>query len=520
MPLEPARSDSANGSSAAEGLPPGAVHVSAERQQLVGVRLGVAERVSGRRTLRTTGRVAPDENATYPLVAGVSGWIRDVGSATTGTHVRKNEVLASLYAPDFVVAQQSYYSGLETFDRSSNQQIQSFNQARVIEGVRRFADTLRNLGVSEPQLATMSKNREMVQDIHVMSPVDGFVLVRNISKGLRFDRGFELYRIADLEHVWILADVYQHQLPFVQRGLHARITTTQENRSYDARVSRTEPIFDEETLTLKVRLETANPGLVLKPGMFVDVEFPIELPEALVVPADAIVDSGARKTVFVDRGNGYFEPRQVETGWRIAGDVEVTKGLMASERIVISGTFLIDSESRMRAAAHGILGDAAEDPVCGMQVDEKRAAAAGRSLQHGGRTYYFCSDDCRHQFDKQPSRYVTEEGAAPRLSPASPATHDHAPSMRAPDTSTPDPDMQTPDRHTSPPAPDVPSPAPHVPAPEAAAVSPKDASAVDPMCGMTVNVADAVAKGRTSERQGATHYFCSDHCKKQFDTRP
>jgi multidrug efflux pump subunit AcrA (membrane-fusion protein) len=114
-------------------------------------------------------------------------------------------------------------------------------------------------------------------------------------------------------------------------------------------VSPSEPIFDEATLTLKVRLDAANPRSVLAPGMFVDVEFPVDLPPTLVVPADAIVDSGLRKTVFVDRGNGSFEPRLVETGWRAGDDVEVTKGLTAGERIVVSGTFFIDSESRMKA---------------------------------------------------------------------------------------------------------------------------------------------------------------------------
>jgi YHS domain-containing protein len=145
--------------------------------------------------------------------------------------------------------------------------------------------------------------------------------------------------------------------------------------------------------------------------MFVDVEFAIDVGDALVVPADAISDSGLRKTVFVDLGDGYFEPRQVDTGWRIGDFVEVTKGLMPGERIVISGTFLIDSESRMKAAAQGIFGQAAEDPVCGMQVDEKRAAAAGRVREHAGHKYYFCADACRQAFEKNPARYATH-GAA------------------------------------------------------------------------------------------------------------
>ncbi len=150
--------------------------------------------------------------------------------------------------------------------------------------------------------------------------------------------------------MWILADVYRDQQPFIHRGASARITTAEASRTLSATVSQSEPIFDEATQTLKVRLEAANPKLALKPGMFVDVEFPVNLPTTLVVPADAIVDTGLRKTVFVDRGDGYFEPRLVETGWRIGDDVQVTKGLHAGERIVISGTFLVDSESRMKGA--------------------------------------------------------------------------------------------------------------------------------------------------------------------------
>jgi Cu(I)/Ag(I) efflux system membrane fusion protein len=171
-------------------------------------------------------------------------------------------------------------------------------------------------------------------------------------------------------------------------------------------VSAEELTFDEAARTLKVRLETDNPGFALKPGMFVDVEFTVELPTALVVPADAIVDTGLRKTLFVDRGNGFFEPRQVETGWRIGDQVEITKGLMPGERIVISGTFLIDSESRMKASAQGVSGTAAKDPVCGMAIDQKRAAAAGRSSEYKGTTYYFCSDGCKKDFDKEPAKYA------------------------------------------------------------------------------------------------------------------
>lgn len=416
MRLEPIRHTSRPEAARPAPAPPaGAVAVSTERQQAIGVRTGVAERASGTRMLRTTGRVVPSENDTYPIIAGVSGWIRQVHHATTGSQVRKDEALASFYSPDFVVVQQSYYSGLETIDHVGNLEIQAFNERRILEGVERFADSLRNMGVSERQLEDMRDRRKLVQDISVTSPVDGFVLKRSASPGLRFDRGFELYRIADLRRVWILADVYEHQLRFIRRGASALVTTTHENRQLTATISATEPTFDEGTLTLKLRLEAANPGLVLKPGMFVDVEFPIDLPETLAVPADAIVDSGSRKTVFVDQGSGYFEPRQVDTGWRLGDRVEIVRGLMAGERIVISGTFLIDSESRMRAAPRAAAP--AVDPVCGMPVDEERAAADGRVATHAGKTYYFCADDCKRRFIDDPKRLVREPGdghGAPR----------------------------------------------------------------------------------------------------------
>lgn len=501
MRLEPERAGSTAPAPGGAALPPGSVHVRADRQQAVGVRLGVAERVSGARVLRTTGRVAPDENATYPIVAGASGWIQSVGPATTGTRVRKHEVLASYYAPEFITVQQSYYSGLETIGRVNSQQMQAFNQTRVAENVQRFADTLRNLGVSERQLAEMTRARRLVQYVELTSPVDGFVLQRNVSTGLRFDRGLELYRIADLRRIWILADVYQHQLPFIRSGLAARVTSAQATQAFTATVSRAEPVFDEATLTLKVRLEAANTGDLLKPGMFVDVELPVDLPPTLVVSAEAIVDSGTRKTVFVDRGEGYFEPRQVETGWRLADQVEVIKGLMEGERIVISGTFLIDSESRMKAAAQGIFGATAEDPVCGMQVDEKRAAAAGRTAVHAGKTYFFCAEDCRHQFQKEPGRYLKHAPAAgePRPRPVAPTPVSPGPAAAAPAAESGAPAHA----HGHPASP--------------AAEPATAATAEDPICGMDVVVSEAVAAGLTSQRDGRDYYFCSPSCKETFD---
>jgi membrane fusion protein, copper/silver efflux system len=138
----------------------------------------------------------------------------------------------------------------------------------------------------------------------------------------------------------------------------------------------------------------------------VDVEFPIQLPPAITVPIDAVLDTGLKRTVFVDEGNGFFEPREVETGWRLGNRVEIIKGLSPGEKVVTSGTFLIDSESRMELAAAGITGNLSKDPVCGLDVSTRKAEKAGRKSIYQGKTYYFSSDECRARFEKNPNRYV------------------------------------------------------------------------------------------------------------------
>ncbi len=173
-----------------------------------------------------------------------------------------------------------------------------------------------------------------------------------------------------------------------------------------AEVSPVLPQFDPATRTLKVRLEADNPGYVMRPDMFVNVELPVSGPPAIIVPVDAVLDSGLKKTVFVDRGNGFFEPRQVETGRSLGERVEIARGLMPGEKIVVSGNFLIDSEARMQQAAAGITGKIGRDPVCGMNIDEDRAKAEGNFLEYKGKTYFFCSPECRDDFGKDPERYL------------------------------------------------------------------------------------------------------------------
>jgi membrane fusion protein, copper/silver efflux system len=416
MQLEPVYADDP-GVASGTSMPPGALKVRMERQQVLGIRVGQVARVSVTRTIRTVGRVAVDENRIYRLIAAGEGAIRELFPNSAGSLVRKDQLLLTFYSRDSLAAQQAFIYALNTFDRVSTEKGEPTDQSNLTrDQVRQATESLQALGMSNTQIAAIARTRQRVATIELRSPVSGYVLERNTSPNQRFDRATEFYRIADLTNVWVLADLFEGDARYVQPGAAAQISLPYSQQPpVSSQVSDVLPQFDPSTRTLKVRLDAPNPGFALRPGMFVDVKMSVRLPEAITVPADAVVDSGIRKTVFVDLGNGYFEPRRVETGWRVDDRIEVTKGLMPGERIVVAGNFLIDSESRMKLAATGISIPEA-DPVCGMSVDRSKASAAGHVVAHEGRTYYFCSDTCTKQFEANPAAYA-EGDAAPPPSP-------------------------------------------------------------------------------------------------------
>ena len=260
--------------------------------------------------------------------------------------------------------------------------------------------------MSEQQMKELARTLQITDRVFILAPVTGFIIARNVSPGQRFDKGTEWYRIADLSRVWVLADLFRNEAEYVRPGTKVRMTILETRKTLNAVVSTVLPQFDANTRTLKVRLEADNPGYILRPDMFVDIELPIQLPPAITVPADAILDSGVKKTVFVDRGNGFFEPREVEAGWRMGNRVEIIKGLEPGEQIVVSGNFLIDSESKLEMAALGMVATMSKDPVCGLEVAIRKADKAGLKTSHGGKTYYFHSDECKQKFQKDPGRYA------------------------------------------------------------------------------------------------------------------
>jgi RND family efflux transporter MFP subunit len=390
-------------------LPPGTVKISFERQQAIGVQVGPVEKKQVTHTLRVLGRVAPDEKLVYRLVAGTDGWIRETYNNDTGTLVKKDERLASFYSPLFRAAQLSYISLLsappdDRFYGGGRQALAPSQQASV--SLQTYIDALESLGMSKQQMNELASTKQITDKVFIIAPATGFIIARNVSPGQQFEKGTEWYRIADLSRVWVLADLFGSEAAYVRPGMKARVTIPETKKTLHAIVSTVLPQFDAASRTLKVRLELDNPGYTLRPDMFVDVEFPVTLPSTLTVPADAVLDSGLKKTVFVDLGNGFFEPREVEAGWRLGNRVEITRGLKPGERIVTSGNFLIDSESRLEMAAAGMQQALSKDPVCGTDVSTTKAAKAGLKTTYGGKAYYFDSLQCKQQFEKDPKRFA------------------------------------------------------------------------------------------------------------------
>jgi Cu(I)/Ag(I) efflux system membrane fusion protein len=327
------------------------IRIGPEKQQILGIRTRKVEKTSGFRRLRVPGRVAVDETRAYKINAPVTGWIREIYPYTVGSRVHVNQLLATIYAPEFLSPQQAYLYRLDALDLVRSAGTETPKQVASAEAnIQGAADILRSLGMHDIQIEELRRTRQLMQKIGIYSPATGFILKRDVSLGMRFEAGSEFYRIADLSRVWILADIFEPDAHVFKPGATAAIIYGQRKAKFRAVVSDVLPQFDPATRTLNVRLETDNPEFTLSPGMFVDVEFPVRLPPGLSIPVEALVESGLRETVFVDLGDGYFEPRAIRTGWRAEDRVEVTEGLMEGERVVVGGNFLVDSESRLAAS--------------------------------------------------------------------------------------------------------------------------------------------------------------------------
>lgn len=350
--MEPA----AGGAEDPGDMPMGTIRVSAEKQQLIGVEYGEAELASGVHRFRAVGKVSFDETRIARVQTRIEGWIEEVFVDFTGKLVEKGQPLLTLYSPEMLATQQEYLLALKSREIMKSSPL----AGSVEQGDSLLAATRKRLqlwDLSDSQIEEITRTQEPLTNITLYAPISGYVTNRNAFPKQRITPETELYTIVDLSRVWIMADVFENEAHMIRMDQPATVTLSYvRGKTLRARVSYVQPQVDPMTRTLKIRLEAENPGMLLKPDMFVDVEFQVGMPARVTVPVEAVLDSGLRRTVFVDRGNGFLEPREVETGEHIGGRVEITSGLRAGERVVTSGNFLIDSESRLKSAAAGMAG--------------------------------------------------------------------------------------------------------------------------------------------------------------------
>jgi RND family efflux transporter MFP subunit len=391
---------------------PGAVKINPDRQQLIGVRLAAVEKKPVTYTLRLYGRVVPDETTVYRVNASTDCWIRELSDVTTGRIVGKDRVLAEALAPAYYNAQLTYVLALDNVDRIRRQlggEIRHQQTDLADNQIRMAVQSMQNLGITDAQIEELAKTRKARPYLQVRSPVKGVVLSRNITLNQWFKAGDEFYRIADIGKIWVYADVYEDEAVHMRPGMAVEVKHARMGKTFRAIVGEVLPLFDPAARTLKVRVDIDNPQYDLRPDMFVDVEIPITMPPSLNVPADALIDSGTRTIAYVDASNGMFEPRRVRTGWRLGRRIEITGGLTPGEKVVVSGNFLIDSESRMEIAAFGSSLKMSDDPVCGRFVDRDEAESFERTSAYANKKFYFCSDRCKKEFEKEPGKYVPIE---------------------------------------------------------------------------------------------------------------
>ncbi|MGB9605917.1 MAG: efflux RND transporter periplasmic adaptor subunit, partial [Bryobacteraceae bacterium] len=333
-----------------EEVAPGTVHLNPDKQQLIGVRYDVARVVPLIKRIRALGRVSYDETRLIKVHARVQGWIQQVFVDFTGRAVARGERLLTLYSPELLASQHELLLARKALGLLENAR---WPEARrrgesLVEAAR---TRLRLFDLSEEQIETVLATGQPIREVTLYSPAPGYVLRRNAFPAMRVTPETELYTLADLSRVWILAEVFESDAPWIREGQEAHVRMTHlPSQHVRARVSYVQPELDPVTRTLKIRLEADNPGLLLKPEMYADVDLLVPLPHELTVAAEAVLDTGERKTVFVDRGDGYLEPRQVETGERVEGRVVILRGLRPGERIAVSGNFLLDAESQLRGA--------------------------------------------------------------------------------------------------------------------------------------------------------------------------
>jgi Cu(I)/Ag(I) efflux system membrane fusion protein/cobalt-zinc-cadmium efflux system membrane fusion protein len=319
-----------------------AVRISPERQQLIGVRTTIVKVQAIHRLIRAVGRVDYAEPNISLVTLKFEGWVEKLFVNSTGRPVRRGEALLEIYSPDLVSAQQEYLLALKAKDLTGGSGLTVLASAR---------EKLKLWGIADRQVEDLERTGEIKRTLTIYAPMSGIVIEKEVLNGQKVMPGENLFKIADLSTVWVLGDIYEYELPFVKKGQEALILLSYfPGETFSGQITYVYPYLNPETRTIRVRVEVKNPELRLKPEMYANLEIHVDYGTKLAIPADAVLDAGVKNIVFVDKGDGYFEPREIKLGAKGEGVYEVLAGIAEGEKVVTSANFLIDSESSLKAA--------------------------------------------------------------------------------------------------------------------------------------------------------------------------
>jgi Cu(I)/Ag(I) efflux system membrane fusion protein len=329
------------------------VEISSQQQQLIGVKSVKVSLKSIQKVIRTVGRIEADERKQATINTKVEGWIEKLHVDYTGRYVKKGEPLVEIYSPELLATQQEFLGVLkwakQPGDKKKDDTLSLMLAKDADDALAAARQRLRLWDISDAQIKQIEQTGKPVRTLTLYSPVSGFVTQKMAVLGMKVMPGEKLFDIADLSTLWIIADIYEYELPFVKVGQPARITLSYfPGKELSSKIDYIYPTISVDTRTAKIRLTLPNPGGQLKPQMFTNVEIRIDLGKKLTIPDSAVIDTGKGQVVYVDRGNGVFEPREIQTGLRADGTVEVLRGLKTGEKVATSANFLIDSEAQLK----------------------------------------------------------------------------------------------------------------------------------------------------------------------------
>ncbi len=436
-----------------EETEPGVIRIDPTIVQNIGVRIEPVKRMKLTKTIRTVGRVDYDETKIVVLTTKISGWIEKLYVDYTGKFVRKGEPLFEVYSPELVTAQEEYLQAI-----NYRENVSGSKDPYIIEGANQLVESARKRllywDVTEEQIKELESTKRVRKTLIFYSPVDGVVLEKNIFLGTKVAQGMNLMRIVNLSTIWVYADVYEYELPWVRVGEEAEVELSYiPGKTLKGKVVYIYPFLQPETRTVKIRLEFENPGYLLKPDMYVNVNIKSKVAiDALVVPEQSVIRTGKRDIVVVALGGGRFKSVEVKLGVLADGYYQVLEGLHENQNIVTSSHFLIDSESNLKAALAGLTHQHGSmlpeeskpekleehkheeeeklkeqvkkskpeshkhqeketkskvmgkviDPVCGMEIEPDEEL----SYVYEGKRYYFCMKSDMEKFKRNPQKYL------------------------------------------------------------------------------------------------------------------